>query len=829
MAFPGGTNPALRTFFYRLLRLLSLSIHPLFVFDGPNKPPFKRNKRTGQNFASVPDFLAKQLLQQFGFPYHRAPGEAEAECALLQRKGVVDAVLSEDVDTLMFGSGITIRNWSPELKSNGTPTHVNVYDAQSIKTGPSELDPTGMILIGLMSGGDYTPQGIPGCGPKTACEAARAGFGAQLCEIPRRDKSAIRAWRDKLAHELKTNESKHFRQKHKSVQIPEDFPSLDVLGYYTHPAISDDAAIEKLQDSIRWDQDMDLPALRTFTAEAFDWTKLQGAKHFIRNLAPTILRKELRMAAKSNQFSDTEARQEQESKLVRKIYSMRNHASTDHCVELRIGFMPLELVPLNLEDEEPDDEGDPSQEEIDGDEPILEDDVDAERPEGAGKKRTITNYDPSRIDRAWVLDTFVKSGVPLMAEDWEEGMRATERLKQAKAAKSLANRSSRQPRSPRSQKTGGMHRGALHQYTRVTKPINKSTRSFVKPQNLPLEELDLSGVPGPSISSTDHPRRTGLDAVQSRSSEPVMETIDLCSSPAPSAMQQLNPPQQLPTLNLGLVEASTGPLPNDTGQRKRSPFRRSISTPESRYTKGNGALSRQSVTPEPTAQASEYLETPVHVPSSPPPSETVHSQAPLQTHNVVKTNGGPDPTTSSTCPSTPSRCATSRPVTNATLLPSPSRSSPGKQRMIRDFFPSGQVSDGLEQARQDTSYEFRVPHVSTRNGIRSNSSNQRAVLGETSGNSQPRRAHVLKGPRQQAERMSSSPGQDATPRCKGKRTLELRESLDGTWKISKTDRLEIQSDQREKFGNSTNISKRRAGNVGKRSWRLSEVEVLDLT
>ena len=132
---PGGTNPALRTFYYRLLRLISLAIHPVFVFDGPNKPPFKRNKRTGPNVASIPEFLAKQLLKQFGFPIHLAPGEAEAECALLQREGIVDAVLSEDVDTLMFGCTMHLRNWSSEgARGNKAPTHVDVYHAEKIKT-----------------------------------------------------------------------------------------------------------------------------------------------------------------------------------------------------------------------------------------------------------------------------------------------------------------------------------------------------------------------------------------------------------------------------------------------------------------------------------------------------------------------------------------------------------------------------------------------------------------------------------------------------------------------------------------------------------------------
>ncbi|KAK3081438.1 hypothetical protein LTS18_006674, partial [Coniosporium uncinatum] len=77
----GGSNPALRTFYYRLLRLVTHSIHPIFVFDGPNKPPMKRHKKTappGTKVASIPEFLAKQLLKQFGIPFHIAPGEAEA-------------------------------------------------------------------------------------------------------------------------------------------------------------------------------------------------------------------------------------------------------------------------------------------------------------------------------------------------------------------------------------------------------------------------------------------------------------------------------------------------------------------------------------------------------------------------------------------------------------------------------------------------------------------------------------------------------------------------------------------------------------------------------
>lgn len=38
-----------------------------------------------------------------------APGDAEALCAWLVREGVVDAVASEDMDTLPFGANVVVR------------------------------------------------------------------------------------------------------------------------------------------------------------------------------------------------------------------------------------------------------------------------------------------------------------------------------------------------------------------------------------------------------------------------------------------------------------------------------------------------------------------------------------------------------------------------------------------------------------------------------------------------------------------------------------------------------------------------------------------------
>lgn len=173
-----GSNPALRTFYYRLCRLLAANVQPVFVFDGPKKPPIKRNQRTGQfhGGVSIEDMLTKRLIKTFGFDYWDAPGEAEAECAVFQKLGKVDIVITEDVDCVMFGAMKVGR----ELPDTKTRTHMQLYKDVKRRTG---LDKDGLVLVAMMSGGDYLPAGVPGCGPKIAAEVppSPSSFSYSLC------------------------------------------------------------------------------------------------------------------------------------------------------------------------------------------------------------------------------------------------------------------------------------------------------------------------------------------------------------------------------------------------------------------------------------------------------------------------------------------------------------------------------------------------------------------------------------------------------------------------------------------------------------------------
>ena len=398
--------------------------------------------------------LAKELLKHFGFPYLTAPGEAEAECALLQREGIVDAVMSEDVDTLMFGCGMSMRDWSGEGKSK-VPTHVNVYSAESIQREYG-LDRDGMVLIALMSGGDYDTVGIPGCGPKVACQAAKAGFGKDLCELARDDTIGLKQWRERLNYELCTNESNYFQRKNKAMRVPDTFPDKKVFSYYARPVISSAEKIADLRSSIQWDSPIDVHNLRLFVADAFEWHYLEGAFKFIRGLAPALLCQRLRQRAGVS-AKTLELQAEEEQKYVKSICDRpRTHFDTGGIKEIRVIYIPTEVTGLNLEKEESGHYAGvaDSDTEAEATPPIGEKETQSTSP---AKKRGPSNYDPTIPDKIWIPETILKLGIPLMVENWEADMRNPKKF------------ATRKVREKTAMAPGGMKKGAMDAFLKIKK------------------------------------------------------------------------------------------------------------------------------------------------------------------------------------------------------------------------------------------------------------------------------------------------------------------------------------------------------------------------
>ncbi|XXG97926.1 Serine--tRNA ligase, mitochondrial [Hypoxylon texense] len=487
----GGSNPAIRTLFYRLLRLLSLSIQPVFVFDGPNKPAFKRNKRSGRG-DGVATAMAKRLIKLFGFQVHDAPGEAEAECALLQQHGIVDAVLSEDVDTIMFGCTRTLRNWSSEgPKGSKTPTHVSLYDTEELRKNGTGLDREGMVLVALMSGGDYIPEGIPGAGVKLACEAARAGFGKSLCSLKKSDTSELASWKESLTYELRHNESGFFRTRHKALSVPESFPNLDVLRYYTHPVVSPTSVLDRLRDQ-SWDRAVDVRGLREFVRETFDWTYRVGAVKFIRVLAPCLLVRKMmtRNFQAGHGTSPVGDFEKEESELVMLITSRRAHFSTDATPELRISFIPTKIVGYDFQ-EEPDEVIDYGRDGLalnsDDDFETL---AEVEGSEATAKSGSKKPFIPTESDLVWIPETVAKLGIPITVKDWEEAQHAKAARQKTKAQKSKG-------------KIGGANTSSLDKFVKVTKNIPRGKDAGTAPLHPSLPVPSRSPLDNAELSSQD--------------------------------------------------------------------------------------------------------------------------------------------------------------------------------------------------------------------------------------------------------------------------------------------------------------------------------------
>ncbi|KAH7915223.1 hypothetical protein BJ138DRAFT_1055368 [Hygrophoropsis aurantiaca] len=250
----GGENPELRLLFFRLRSLAELPILPLFIFDGRERPQVKRGSRLGKSGSHGLTNGMKKLLDIFGMEWREAFGEAEAELAHLNRFGIIDAIMTDDVDALVFGALRIIKNSSltlsgnkshPALNADGKASkhHAMIYTAEEIRRHPEVgLTRGGFIMFALLAGGDYD-SGIPNIGKTTAHALARCGFGDQLLDIFHRRVSqdirpALSRWRDSINTELHTNSQGLLRNTYPALSLPSGFPNMQLLENYANPICS---------------------------------------------------------------------------------------------------------------------------------------------------------------------------------------------------------------------------------------------------------------------------------------------------------------------------------------------------------------------------------------------------------------------------------------------------------------------------------------------------------------------------------------------------------------------------------------------------------------
>ncbi|KAH7344738.1 PIN domain-like protein [Rhizoctonia solani] len=184
---------------HRVRMLRHHGIAPFLVFDGGPLPAKRgtekdREEKRAKNFAQaqmlesqgkgneayeyykkcvdITPQMAYQLIKALraeGIPYIVAPYEADAQMAYLEREGIVDGIITEDSDLVIFGC----RNLLFKLGPDGSCVNVRRDDLGAVK----DLDLLGwsdkeLRWMAMLSGCDYIDS-LPGLGLKKAHKLLR--------------------------------------------------------------------------------------------------------------------------------------------------------------------------------------------------------------------------------------------------------------------------------------------------------------------------------------------------------------------------------------------------------------------------------------------------------------------------------------------------------------------------------------------------------------------------------------------------------------------------------------------------------------------------------
>jgi 5'-3' exonuclease len=118
---------------------------------------------------------SKVLLEACGIPVIMAPEEAEAQCVALQKRGLVEYVVTQDLDVLVYNATKVIRQLTFKTQKLRAGKWQAVQPGLTMIDGRKlcetlHLTPFELIDLSILLGNDYFP-GIVQIGPQTALKA----------------------------------------------------------------------------------------------------------------------------------------------------------------------------------------------------------------------------------------------------------------------------------------------------------------------------------------------------------------------------------------------------------------------------------------------------------------------------------------------------------------------------------------------------------------------------------------------------------------------------------------------------------------------------------
>ncbi|MBU2639729.1 MAG: flap endonuclease-1 [Nanoarchaeota archaeon] len=114
---------------------------------------------------------SKELLKAMGIPIIQSPSESDAQGSFMVENGDLDYFASSDQDCLLHNCPRLIPNLtlSQTRKVGGSYVYIQpqIIELEDVLNHLG-IDRDRLIVMGILTGTDYNPKGIPGIGPKKA-------------------------------------------------------------------------------------------------------------------------------------------------------------------------------------------------------------------------------------------------------------------------------------------------------------------------------------------------------------------------------------------------------------------------------------------------------------------------------------------------------------------------------------------------------------------------------------------------------------------------------------------------------------------------------------
>ncbi|XP_045567258.1 DNA excision repair protein ERCC-5 [Salmo salar] len=198
---------------------------------------------------------SQELLRLFGVPFLVAPGEAEAQCAALDRTDQTHGTITDDSDVWLFGGRHVYKNFFSQNK------YVEYYQYVDLQNQLG-VDRTKLINLAYLLGSDYT-EGVPGVGYVTGMEILNEfpGPGTEPVRMFSEWWSSAQQQQQRLNSDPRDSKVK---RKLRGLQLRTGFPDPAVATAYLQPSV------DLSESSFSWGRPH-LDLLKEFCESRFGW------------------------------------------------------------------------------------------------------------------------------------------------------------------------------------------------------------------------------------------------------------------------------------------------------------------------------------------------------------------------------------------------------------------------------------------------------------------------------------------------------------------------------------------------------------------------------